>query len=116
MTTLSILTELVISVKYGQGEFPKSMSDEIFYAWILCAFLVVVYGVWRFGKWDRKRSYENGAAGDEDVDMKFNGLLKVGESSSIDENLTVNGTEELDSVDEDPAPRRRTLRPRKTRN
>lgn len=42
------LTELMIIVKFGQGMFPNTMPDYVFWAWIAFAVLYVLFCLWLF--------------------------------------------------------------------
>jgi len=49
MTTANILTELLICIKYGRGEFPQPMPDHVFRFWVVFITLLIAYPMWKFG-------------------------------------------------------------------
>ncbi|KAI9006199.1 phosphatidyl serine synthase-domain-containing protein [Gaertneriomyces semiglobifer] len=56
MATANIMTELLICIKFGQGEFPEPMPTPIKLAWVAFAVGLTVYAVMSFG---RKRQSES---------------------------------------------------------
>ncbi|KAJ3052825.1 hypothetical protein HK097_005587 [Rhizophlyctis rosea] len=87
MATANIMTELLINIKFGKGEFPEPAPKEIIYFWIGFVVLLFTYAVFHFlipflrGRNARKsksRSRSNSRSGSP---VK-NGFGKVGKSKA----------------------------------
>ena len=85
MATANIMTELLINIKFGRGEFPEPAPKEIIYFWIGFVVLLLTYAIFHFlipflrGKNVRRAKSRSSSRSGSPIKT---GYAKVGKSKS----------------------------------